>query len=178
MHCFENRSPPSLASNLFWANAPLKVLPLIATAEYGFSDTQAGGLYGMWGILITVWGFVASWMVDKFGVRTTAIFSTAASVVARAVFTFCRSPTSLVVSTLILSPIGDGTFDPCFNVGLKKTTTDLTRPFAYALAYTVMNLGGAFSDNLTDYIRLVHQVRRGAHVLRLGGVLVCCLHGD
>lgn len=33
--------------------------------------------------------------------------------------------------------MGDGTFDPCFNVGLKKCTTEFTRPFAYALAYTV-----------------------------------------
>lgn len=129
------------------------VLPLIATGEYGLSDTQAGGLYGTWGLLITVWGFVASLMVDKFGVRTTAIFSTFCSVVARFVFVFCRSQKSLYISVLILSPMGDGTFDPCFNVGLKKCTTDLTRPFAYACAYTVMNLGGAFCDNLTDVIR-------------------------
>ena len=129
------------------------VLPIIATTEYGFSDVSAGALYGAWGILITLWGFVASFMVDHLGVRFTAVFSTAASVVARAAFVFGRSQASLLLVVLVLSPMGDGTFDPCFNVGVKKCTTDVTRPFAYALAYTVMNLGGAFTDNLTEAIR-------------------------
>ena len=129
------------------------VLPIIATTEYGFSDVTAGALYGAWGILITLWGLLASFMVDNLGVRFTSIFSTAASVVARGVFVFGRSQTSLLVVVLVLSPMGDGTFDPCFNVGVKKCTTDVTRPFAYALAYTVMNLGGAFTDNLTEAIR-------------------------
>ena len=137
------------------------VLPIIATTEYGFSDVTAGALYGAWGILITLWGLLASFMVDNLGVRFTSIFSTAASVVARGVFVFGRSQTSLLVVVLVLSPMGDGTFDPCFNVGVKKCTTDVTRPFAYALAYTVMNLGGAFTDNLTEAIRRLEGFDRG-----------------
>ena len=39
------------------------VLPLIATGEYGFTDMEAGGLFGMWGLLITVGGVLASVMV-------------------------------------------------------------------------------------------------------------------
>lgn len=151
------------------------VLPLIATAEYGLSDTQAGGLYGTWGLLITVWGFIASAMVDKFGVRSTAIFSTVCSVLARFVFVFCRSQRSLYISVLVLSPMGDGTFDPCFNVGLKKCTTELTRPFAYACAYTVMNLGGAFSDNLTDFIRRMDFTVMGIEFSGLRSVLLSSL---
>ena len=38
------------------------VLPLIATAEYGLTDTEAGTLYAAWGLLITAWGFLASYV--------------------------------------------------------------------------------------------------------------------
>jgi len=53
--------------------------------------------------------------VDKYGVRTTAIFSTFCSVLARFVFVFFRTQNSLYFAVLVLSPMGDGTFDPCFN---------------------------------------------------------------
>lgn len=94
------------------------------------------------------------WQVDSLGVRTTAIFSCTMCVISRAVLVFGRSRASLYVAMFALSPAGDGTFNPCFTVGLKKCTTDVTRPFAYALAYTVANLGGAFSANLMDVVRL------------------------
>jgi dipeptide/tripeptide permease len=92
--------------------------------------------------------------VDSLGVRTTAIFSCALCAISRTVVVFGRSTASLYIAMLVLSPAGDGTFNPCFTVGLKKCTTDVTRPFAYALAYTVSNLGGAFSANLMDVVGL------------------------
>lgn len=101
------RSPPELRLlyvlnflNAYRYFTMALVLPLIMTAEYGYSDVEAGGMYGTlpcqstasstcdfssianllfegtWGLLITAWGFVASAMVDHFGVRSTALFST------------------------------------------------------------------------------------------------------
>jgi len=80
-------------------------------------------------------------------------------VVSRAVVVFGRSRASLYVAMYVLSPAGDGTFNPCFTVGLKKCTNAVTRPFAYALAYTVANLGGAFSANLMDLVSACAQSR-------------------
>lgn len=43
------------------------VLTSFATNEYGITDIQAGNLYGIWGLCHTIWGFVGSLAVDRFG---------------------------------------------------------------------------------------------------------------
>ena len=81
------------------------------------SDTESGGMYAMWGLLITAWGFVASYLVDSYGVRYTTIFSTLMSVVSRGVLVFSRSRHGLMLAVFVLCPAADGTFGPCFSVG-------------------------------------------------------------
>ena len=65
-------------------------------------------------------------MVDRFGVRSTALFSTTCSLLSSAVFVFGRSKASLMVAVMVLSPAGDGSFDPCFRVGITKCTTEVS----------------------------------------------------
>ena len=45
---------------------------LLATDEFGLSDTSAGTMYGVWGLLLTIYMLPGSLLVDRLGVRNAS----------------------------------------------------------------------------------------------------------
>lgn len=42
---------------------------LFLTQEYNYKDVGSGTLYGVWGVLISVYGLLTGLLVDKIGVK-------------------------------------------------------------------------------------------------------------
>eukprot|EP00419_Tripos_fusus_P006160 CAMPEP_0172673448 /NCGR_PEP_ID=MMETSP1074-20121228/12151_1 /TAXON_ID=2916 /ORGANISM="Ceratium fusus, Strain PA161109" /LENGTH=530 /DNA_ID=CAMNT_0013490749 /DNA_START=50 /DNA_END=1642 /DNA_ORIENTATION=+ len=130
------------------------VLTSFATNEYGVSDVQAGSLYGVWGLCHTIWGFVGSLAVDRYGIRKVALVATFTGVISRGLLVFFHSERIMQLVLCGLGPLSEGVCDPLYMVAIKKLTKRRVRAFAFGLQYAFMNLGGAFGENLIDCVRL------------------------
>ena len=46
-----------------------QILVIYLHTEFGISDLEAGTVYGLWGLAITLWGLATAWINDNLGVR-------------------------------------------------------------------------------------------------------------
>jgi hypothetical protein len=103
---------------------------------------------------IAAFGLLGSVLVDVYGVRKVSMISLSIAVVGRTLIAFGRTRTSLYLSLYLLSPCGDALLSiGLYKVALKKLTTPLTRPLAFALSYSAFNLAGGLADVLIDAFR-------------------------
>ena len=124
------------------------------TNEFGIGDTQAGALLGIKGFVDIVFGLAGSILVDIYGVRRVSIVSLSVAIVGRTLLAFGRSKGALYLALFLFSPCGDALLSVgLYKVALKKLTTPLTRPLAFAMSYASFNLAGAFANILVDKMR-------------------------
>ena len=103
---------------------------------------------------IAAFGLLGSVLVDVYGVRKVSMTSLSIAVVGRTLIAFGRTRTSLYLALYLLSPCGDALLSiDLYKVALKKLTTPLTRPLAFALSYSAFNLAGGLADVLIDAFR-------------------------
>jgi dipeptide/tripeptide permease len=57
-------------------------LPLYLTDEHGFDDKSAGVVYGVVGMLISLYSFPSGFVIDRVGVQNTVLASAALTIVA------------------------------------------------------------------------------------------------
>ena len=101
-----------------------------------------------------VFGLAGSILVDIYGVRRVSIVSLSVAIVGRTLLAFGRSKGALYLALFLFSPCGDALLSVgLYRVALKKLTTPLTRPLAFAMSYASFNLAGAFADILVDKMR-------------------------
>jgi len=130
------------------------LLVIYATDEFGFSDKDAGALYGWWGILSSIWTSIASiFAIDNVGSKRTAIFATAAMISTRMVLITARNPETFRLAMLVFSPMAEGILLPVFLVGLKRLTVKEERPMAFSVNYALHNAGGGIADVVIDIFR-------------------------
>ena len=124
------------------------------TNEYGISDTQAGILLGIKGFVDIGFGLAGSILVDIMGVRWISLVALGVALIGRTLLAFGRSKVTLFPALFVFSPCGDALLSTgLYAVALKKLTTPLTRPLAFAISYATFNLAGAFADIILDKMR-------------------------
>ncbi|CAE6963929.1 unc-22 [Symbiodinium natans] len=130
------------------------LLVMYATDEFGFSDKEAGTLYGWWGILSSLWtGLGGMFAIDAVGSKRMAVFATAAMFATRAMLVLAQSPDTFQLALLLLSPVAEGLLLPVFLVALKRLTEEEDRPMAFSLNYAMHNAGGGIADLVIDIFR-------------------------
>ncbi|CAE7949925.1 Ttn, partial [Symbiodinium sp. KB8] len=130
------------------------LLVLYATDEFGFSDKEAGTLYGWWGILSSLWtGLGGMFAIDAVGSKRMAVFATVAMFVTRAMLVLAESADTFQLALLVFSPVAEGLLLPVFLVALKRLTTEEERPMAFSLNYAMHNAGGGIADLVIDAFR-------------------------
>ena len=124
------------------------------TLEFGFTDVETGWLKGFGGMVGTLCGLSGSLLVDLIGVRKTSIMALSVAVLSRGVFFLARSQFTFKISLLLLAPFGDSVLSTgLYMVALKRLTTEHTRPFAFALQYSIFNAAAAVAGILLDKMR-------------------------
>lgn len=124
------------------------------TNEYGISDTQAGVLLGIKGFVDIGFGLAGSILVDIVGVRRISLVALSVALIGRTLLAFGRTKATLYPALFLFSPCGDALLNTgLYAVALKKLTTPLTRPLAFAISYATFNLAGAFADVILDKMR-------------------------
>eukprot|EP00439_Symbiodinium_sp_Y106_P051756 s3186_g6.t3 len=130
------------------------LLVLYATDEFGFSDKEAGTLYGWWGILSSLWtGLGGMFAIDAVGSKRMAVFATVAMFVTRAMLVLAESSDTFQLALLVFSPVAEGLLLPVFLVALKRLTSEEERPMAFSLNYAMHNAGGGIADLVIDAFR-------------------------
>lgn len=124
------------------------------TNEFGISDARAGALLGIKGFVDIGFGVSGSVLVDIYGVRRVSLAALSVAVVGRSLLAFGRSNAALYAALFLFSPCGDALLSVgLYKVALKKLTTPLTRPLAFATSYASFNLAGFCADVLVDRMR-------------------------
>ncbi len=132
---------------------------LLLTNEYGMDDVQSAFVISVEGTLNTVFGILASIVVDSVGIRKIALFALGLGLVSRFLL-IISGPNFLLplyVAMWGLSPFSDAVVSAgIYRVGLKKLTPPSMRPMAFAMAYQTLNFAGAVALNLQDLFKNVH----------------------
>lgn len=169
------QQPPGLceSTKLLWSQAPrefwlLMVLKLLEsysyfsmslsftvylTREFGISDTDAGFLYGLWGMLISVFSLVGGVIVDYLGVRASLIMGAVVATSGRLWFALASSHWELMVTVCVVLPFGLALGIPVLTIGVKRYSNASNRTYAYSLFYAVMNIASLVSGPATDLCR-------------------------
>lgn len=114
---------------------------LFISDQYGFSDQEAGIYYSGWGIAITIWGILTSFMGDALGPGISIIVSSVISCGARFILCFFTETLMFYITTFIVMPIGISWGIPVFRVAVKRCTNNQTKTLIYGLFYDSMNIG-------------------------------------
>ena len=133
------------------------ILTLFLSDDFGYTDVQAGTIYGAWGALITVYGLATGVVVDNLGVATSLRLGFGVSLVARIVLYWTTNRTMLLTMIWFVLPFGNCLGIPVLTVGIRRYTHSGNRGFAYGLFYVVMNFAALLSGPMVDGLKAAYN---------------------
>jgi dipeptide/tripeptide permease len=83
------------------------IFTLFLSEDFGFTDIQAGTVYGAWGALITIYGLIVGCLVDNLGVAKSLQIGFLLSLVARICIFATTSRKWLLVHICLTLPMGN-----------------------------------------------------------------------
>lgn len=125
---------------------------LYLSREFGYSDIEAGTYYGIWGVLISVYGLASGALIDKLGVKYSLVLGGLLTSAGRALFALATSRRLLLLSIFFISPLGMSLAIPVMSIGIKRVTSKENRSLSYGIFYSQMNIGALLSGTLTDVL--------------------------
>lgn len=140
-----------LGSTAYFAGS-IVLVPFLRD-EFGYSDTEAGNLYGVWGFLTSVFGIVCGPVIDYLGVRRSLITGALFGVVGGIVLALARSRSWALLSVCLLMPLSTSLGIPVLTIGIKRYTSAHNRDLAYGVFYSMMNVGAVIAGPCIDAIR-------------------------
>jgi len=111
-------------------------LTTFLSSEFGFSDTDAGFLYGLYGACTFV-ALSLGFVVDYLGVKRTIILAAIIRLFGVVLATTAQHWSMLLVSITLFLPIADSWAYPVYTIAIKRYTTTAVRPMSYGLYYSV-----------------------------------------
>ena len=121
--------------------------------NFGFSDLRAGVAYGMWGLLITIYGLLLGPVVDKVGVRHSLITGACLMGASRFWLALTLSEEIMLFNLYVLLPIGISLGQPVKMIGVRRYTAGVTGGFVWCSVFFAMNLGFSISGVVVDVFR-------------------------
>jgi MFS family permease len=160
-------------------------LVLYLSEEFGFGDEQASWAYGIYGILVSVYGLGMGAFIDYMGVRKSLLVGLSLLIISRAVLALTHSVSLLVVLLTVALPVGAALTLPVLQIGIKRHTENdtSTRAVAFSGFYIVMNVSAMTAAPCIDaFHRLVPLLKHtsiGAYItpyrlLIFAGALLSC----
>ena len=133
------------------------IFTLFLSDDFGYSDIQAGTIYGAWGAMITVYGFCTGFLVDNFGVSKSLKLGYGLSLLARCGIFSTTSRTMLLVHIYGTLPLGSCLGIPVLMTGIRRYTHEHNRGFAFGIFYVVMNVAALISGPIVDILTIWYK---------------------
>ncbi len=123
------------------------------SAEFGMSDVEAGMLYGLYGVLCSVFGLLAGPMIDALDLRTSLLIGTVPSFIARLGSALTFSTSFAWFCSITVLPIGAAFGLPVFALGVRRFTHPENRAFAFTVFYAVLCASSAAGGMVITFAR-------------------------
>ena len=111
-------------------------------------------MYGFFGMLISIYGVLVGFLIDRLGVRLALMLGSFLLLGGRLGVAVTHDEAVLEALLLCVLPLGEALGVPVMLVGLRRYTSDENRRQAFALFYVVMNVGVLLSAPAVDVFRL------------------------
>mmetsp|Transcript_2810 Transcript_2810/g.3308 ORF Transcript_2810/g.3308 Transcript_2810/m.3308 type:complete len:505 (+) Transcript_2810:168-1682(+) len=131
------------------------IMTLFLSEDFGYSDLQAGTIYGAWGALVTLFGLSSGVIIDKLGVSVSLKLGFLISFIAKCVIFITASRIQLLLGIALLS-FGGCLGIPVLAVGIRRYTTTENRGFAFGLFYVIMNFAALLSGPTVDFCTILY----------------------
>jgi POT family proton-dependent oligopeptide transporter len=117
-------------------------LVLFLSETLGYDDTNAGLLYGLYGVVTSLYGLASGWLIDRLGVRRSLLLGAGLGTVARAGMAVLTHRVAVALVLLTVLPFAECLGVPVLTICIKRYASgkDGVRTVAYSLFYTVMNV--------------------------------------
>ncbi|PSC67761.1 MFS general substrate transporter [Micractinium conductrix] len=140
-----------------------RLFTLYLTEEFGVSDIRAGTLYGLWGTLLTLYGFALGGMIDVLGVKGSLVTCFVLNIASRLMMAATTSSTMFLAMLLGPNAVAGALGVPVMTIGVKRFTQVGNRGFAFSLFYSLMNVAALSQGMLMDFFR-IGPLRRGFRI--------------
>lgn len=159
-----------------WLVFGLKVLAILAyglvnwalvlwlSSDLGLSDLKAGFVVATWSTVMTAATVLVGSLADAIGIRVTLLVGVAFCVVSRAVMSLTTAFWVAVPVGLLPLAVGEAMQTPVLVAAVKRFASTKQRSMAFAVYYSMMNVGFALSSWAVDKVRAVLG-EHGRHTL-------------
>ena len=129
------------------------IMVLFLSDEFGQTDAQAGWVYGLFGMMITLYGLCVGVLIDNFGVRKSLILGSVLLLISRFSAMLTTSMGLMYVNLFLLMPLGTALGIPVLATAIRRYTTADSRAVAFGLFYAAMNVAALLSGPAADLLR-------------------------
>lgn len=138
------------------------IMTLFLSEDFGYSDYKAGTIYGGYGALVSLFGFLNGPIIDKLGVATSIRLGYLISFIAKCLIFVTASRGKLLLAVALLA-YGDCLGIPVLAIAIRRYTHDENQGFAFGLFYVIMNLAALLSGPTVDFctIYFANQMKEG-----------------
>lgn len=115
-------------------------LILYLSDEFDFTDEEAGWAYGIYGMLITVYGFFMGTVIDNIGVKWSLVGGMTILFFSRLALTFTLDVRTILTILFTTLPLGGSMGIPVMQIAVKRYTKEINRTVSFSIFYVMMNL--------------------------------------
>ena len=84
-----------------------QILVIFLHTDFGFTDTEAGYTYGLWGTAITFWGLCCASINDRLGVRNSLLIGFSLSIISTFMMAFATTKGFIQFILFVMLPLGN-----------------------------------------------------------------------
>jgi MFS family permease len=165
------------------------ILTLYLTQDHGFSDIEAGNIYSVWGVIMSIVQFCAGPLIDRLQMRLSlSIGALFASVGMGMLALTFNNDLLLGLGLFVFIPVGMSLGMSVVAIGGQRHSKGApgVNYLAFAMLYSGMNIGSAFTGATIEFFR-TNFSRKGIdyagyhatseRMILLTAALVTCLSG-
>jgi len=131
------------------------VLTMYLSEEFGMDDIEAGKAYGIYGALVSLYGFLVGFLIDNLGVKQSLFMGFSLVSAGRLAFALTTQQWVAKLCLFLVMPMGSAMGIPVLMLSLKRYTSETSRGFAFGIFYVVMNVAAIINGYSVDAIRSV-----------------------
>jgi MFS family permease len=131
----------------------ISVLVLFLSDDLKMSDTDAGWVFGLIGLVKAVYSLICGFAVDILGVKTSLVLGSFMMTLGLVVVASTQSSQYAIFALLTVKSFGSALLLNPMMFAVRRYTTARTRPYAFSLFYVVMNASAFMAQLLVNAIR-------------------------
>jgi len=126
---------------------------LYLSAVRGYSDVEAGSIYGTFGLAIGLVGAVGGPVIDRLGIERSIWLGSVITLTGRALFAGSETRAGALIGLFVLQSIGLTLVLPSLSIAIRRLVSDDEAGFYYGIMYSLMNVGAFAAGTLTELLR-------------------------